>query len=146
MFQPGQLHTRGYDFFCRRRAISGTSNRLLASACDVDINEGAQAVVLTEVAARILIASGAIADVRHRIDADEGRLFAVLPEPQCFLGSADRSGFSAVLMDNDLRLLALGPETGLYEIHFCFHHCQVVLRAALQHEARSQRGEIWNAG
>src|ERR1700733_14598684 len=112
LFEAGQFHTCGYDFFCRRRTIFPTGSRLLLSVGDVDIDERAQAVVLAEVAARVLIAGCAIEVVFDRSQTDEARLPAVRPEPQCFLGSADRTGFTAMFVDNDLRLLALGTETG----------------------------------
>ena len=78
--------------------------------------------------------------------ADEGRLLAVGPEAQCFLRGADCTGFTAVLVDDDLGHFAVGAEAGFDEIDFGFHHGHVVLRAALEDEARAERGEIGNAG
>ena len=62
------------------------------------------------------------------------------------LRRADRSGFAAVLVDDDLRLFAVGAEAGFDEVHFGLHHGEIVLRAALQDEARAERGEIRDAG
>ena len=51
-----------------------------------------------------------------------------------------------MLVDDDLRLLAGRAEAVADEIDFGLHDRQIVLRSALQHEARAQRREIGNAG
>src|SRR5207253_3109899 len=59
---------------------------------------------------------------------------------------ADRAGFSAVLVHDDFRLLSGSTETVADEIHFRFDDSEVILRAALQHEPRTQSCKVGNAG
>ena len=49
-------------------------------------------------------------------------------------------------MNDDFGFSVGSPEAVLNEIYFRFHHRHVVLRSALQHEARTQSREIGNAG
>ena len=114
--------------------------------CSANVDEGAQAVVLAEMAARIFVARGAVFDLANGIEADEGGLQAVAPQAQRFLRRTDRAGFAAVLVHDDFRLLAGGAEAVADEIHFRFHDGKIVLRSALQDEARAERREIRNAG
>ena len=46
----------------------------------LDVDEGAQALVLAEVAARGLVARGLVADVLAGVETDEGALAAIVPE------------------------------------------------------------------
>ena len=50
-----------------------------------------------------------------------------------------------MFMDDDFGLAIAGTEAGADKIDFRFHHRHIVLRAALQYEARTKRGEIGNA-
>ena len=99
-----------------------------------------------EMAARLFIACGTVFDFANCIEADKGRLLAVSPQPQGFLCSADRAGFSAVLVHDDLGLPAGGAEAVADEIHFRLHDCEVILRSSLQHKARAEGRENGNAG
>ena len=54
-----------------------------------DIDEGAQAVVLAEIAARGFVARGAVFDLADRVHSDERSLQAVSPQAQRFLRGAD---------------------------------------------------------
>src|SRR5215469_4005531 len=56
-----------------------------------DIDKGAQAVVLAEIATRRFIAGGAVFNLAHRVQADERGLPAVAPQAQRFLCCADGS-------------------------------------------------------
>ena len=116
------------------------------AACDVDIDEGAQAVVLAEVAARVFVASGAVSNVGYGFESNEGCLLAVRPEPQSFLRCADGSGFAAVFVHDDLGLFAVGAEAGFDEVDFGFDDGEIVLRAALKDEACTERCKVRNAG
>ena len=61
-FEAGELRS-GYGDFFRCRGAIGRDGRCLLCAAHVHIDEGAQAVVLAEVAARVFVACCAIADV-----------------------------------------------------------------------------------
>jgi len=50
-----------------------------------------------------------------------------------------------MLVNDDFGLLACRAETAADEIHFRLHDSQIVLRAALQHEARAQRRQVRDA-
>src|ERR1700743_387971 len=82
----------------------------LLSAHHIYIDKGAQAVVLAEIAACIFIASCAITNIGDCFYTDEGGLFSIGPESQSLLCCTDRSGLTAVFVDNDLRLFAVGTE------------------------------------
>ena len=110
------------------------------------INERAQAIVLAEIAARIFVAGGAVADVLDRIETDEGSAVAVLVETNGFDASADRARLAAVLMDDDFRLVSDAVEVRVNEVNFRLDRSQVLLRSALQDEARPQLGEVRNSG
>src|SRR5215467_10297954 len=83
-----------------------------------NVDERTQAVILAEVAARVFVTRGSVLDLSYRIESDEGRLLAVAPQTQRFLGGADRARLSAVLVHDNFRLLAGGAETVANEIHF----------------------------
>jgi len=51
-----------------------------------------------------------------------------------------------MFVHDDFRLLARGVKAGTDEIHFGLDHGEVVLCPALQDEARTQRGEVGDAG
>ncbi len=55
----------------------------------VDVDKGAQAIVLAEVASGVFIARGAIANVAHRFQPDKGGPLAVLPQTQGLLCGTD---------------------------------------------------------
>src|SRR5580704_5326824 len=101
------------------------------------VNEGAQTIVLAEIATGRFIARCAVLDLAHGLEPDERRLLPVAPQTQRFLRGADRPGLSAVLMHNDFRLLAGGTETIADEIHFGLHHGEIVLRPSLQNKPRT---------
>src|SRR5580658_3020988 len=112
----------------------------------IDVDKGTQAIVFAEVAAGVFIARGAIANVGHRLQADKRGLLAVLPQAQGLLRGANRTRLATVLVHDNLRHFALGAEARLDEIYFGLYHRQVVLRAALENEARPQRSQIGDAG
>src|ERR1700722_554731 len=114
--------------------------------CRSYIDKCAQAIVLAEMTARLLVSGRAIVDFSHSIQSDKCGLLAIAPKSQRLCRRANRARFSAELVNNDLGFLAGSAETILNEIHFRFHHGHVVLRSALQHKARAQRSEIGNAG
>src|SRR5215469_16569259 len=72
------------DLFRRGGAVS-------CASIHIDIDEGTQAVVLAEVAACVLIACRAVANVADRVEADEGSLATILPKAQRFLRGSDRA-------------------------------------------------------
>src|ERR1700753_860729 len=112
----------------------------------VHVDKRAQAIVFAEVAARVFVTRSAIADVRDRFQSDEGRLFAIGPEAQGFLRRTNRSGFTTMLVNNDLWFFTVGTEARLNEIDFGLDPSHVVLRPPLQYEARAERGKIRNTG
>ena len=71
-----------------------------------DINERTQAIVLAEIAARSLVARGAVFDLADSLQPDEGSLLAVAPQTQGLDRSADSAGFATEFVNNDLGLLA----------------------------------------
>ena len=107
------------------------------AAGDIDVDEGAQAIILAEVAARGFVARGAVLNLADRVQADESCLLAISPEPQGFLGRANGAGFSTMFVHNDLRLLASSAKTITDEIHFRLHYCEIILRSSLQHKTRA---------
>src|ERR1700730_12867232 len=106
----------------------------------VDVDEGTQAIVLAEVAARVFVARCAIANVRDGFEADKCGLASIVPKAVCLLGRANSPGFTAVLMDDNLRLFAVGAEAGLDEVDLRFDHGEIILRSALQNKARTEGG------
>ena len=110
------------------------------------VNEGAQAVVLAEIAARVFVARGAVADVLNGIEPDEGGAMTVLVETNGFDRRADCARLAAVFVNDDFRLVPDAVEVRVNEVDFRLHRRQVLLRAALQDEARTQLGEVRNSG
>ena len=108
------------------------------------VDEGAQAVVLAEVAARLFTAGGAIADLHHRIDADERCAMAVLVKANGFDARADRARLAAMLVHDDFGTVIDAVEVRANEVDFRLHRRQVLLRSALQDEARAQLGQVRN--
>ena len=136
-------------FAVHQRNLGDLLNRneaqvILGDGADVD--ERAQAIVLAEIAARGFVARGAVFDLAHRFQSDKRSLLAVAPQAQRLHRRTNGSRLAAEFVDDDFRLLARGAEAVIDEVHFRFHHRHVVLRPALQHETRSQRREIGNAG
>src|SRR5580692_1107178 len=117
---------------------------ILGSGSDVD--ECAQTIVLAEVAACGFVARGAVLNFAHRLQSDKASLQAIAPQTDRLDRSSDRSGLSAEFVDDDFWFLAGGAEAVVDEVDFRFHHGHVVLRSALQDEARAQCREIGNAG
>jgi len=100
-----------------------------------NVDEGAQAVVLAEVAAGIFVAGGAVFDFADGVESDKGRLAALAPKAEGFLGGADRARFTAVFMDDNFGLFAGGAKAIADEIDLGLDDSEIVLGAALQHEA-----------
>src|SRR5579884_1005475 len=141
LFKAGQVldicNCRGYFF-----RSSGAVGML---SIHIHVNKCAQAVVFAEVAARVFIACGAVANCADGLEANKCSLLAVLPKAECLLCRADGARFAAVFVDNDLRLFAVGTKAGLDEVYFSLHDGHVVLRSTLQYKARAERSEIRNA-
>src|SRR5437879_2646655 len=112
----------------------------------IDVDEGTQAIVLAEVAARVFVARSAIADVRDGFETNKRGLPSIVPKAVRLLGCADCAGFTAVLMHDNLRLFAVSAEAGLDEVHLGFDHGEIVLRATLKDKARTEGGQIRNTG
>src|ERR1019366_1358213 len=110
----------------------------------LDVDEGAQALVLAEIAARGLFPRGLVLDVGAGVETDEAADAAVIPEASGFECGADGPGFATMLVHNHVGRRVLALEARFDEIHLRFHGGQVVLRAALQQEARADGGEIGN--
>ena len=110
------------------------------SACYIDVDEGTQAIVLAEVAARVFVARRAIADVRNGFQTDKRGLPFIVSEVMRLLSCANCAGFTAVLMHDNLRLSAVSAEAGLDEVHLRFDHGEIVLRATLEDKARTEGG------
>src|ERR1035437_5030014 len=110
----------------------------------LDVDERAQALVLAEIAAGGLFTRGLVLDVGAGVETDEGADAAVVPEASGFERGADGSGFAAMLVHNHVGRRILALEARFDEIHLRFHGGQVVLRAALQQEARADGGEVGN--
>src|SRR4030095_8575047 len=70
----------------------------------LDMDEGPQAVVLAEVAARRLVAGRPIGDPAYGVEANEPRPLTALIEPPDFDCRADGAGLAAVLVHDDLGL------------------------------------------
>ena len=108
------------------------------------VNEGAQAFVLAEVAARGFRAGRLILDPLDRLNADKGRLTSVVPKPSGLESGADGPGFAAMLVDNHVRLHILALEARLDEINLRLNGRQIVLRTTLQQEARANGRDVRN--
>src|SRR6202042_2441573 len=94
------------------------------------VDEGALAVVLAEVAGRLVVVLGGVFQIDRRVDADEGAAPAALDDAHRLHRRADGSGLAGVGVDVDLAarnalldVIDLGLDGG-----------EVVLRAALQDE------------
>src|SRR5690242_4067473 len=120
--------------------------RLVVGADDagLDVDEGAQALVLAEVATRRFVARGLVLDVLAGFETDEGAHAAVVPETSGFERGADRACLAAVLMHDDVGLNVLALEAALDEVDLRLHGGQVVLCAALEQEALADRREVRN--
>src|SRR5262249_14934923 len=100
------------------------------------VDERAHALVLAEIAARVLVARRAILDRLDLVEADERGALALLGVQAMGLDrTADGAGLAAELVDEDLRLDVTALETRLDEIDLRLDGRQIVLRAALQDEA-----------
>src|SRR5260370_7614310 len=104
----------------------------------IDVDEGTQAIVLAEIAARVFVARCAIAYVRDGVETNKRGLASVVPKAVRLLGCADCAGFTAVLMHDNFRLFAVSAEAGFDEVHLPFHHSHILLSAALQSKARTE--------
>jgi hypothetical protein len=139
----GRVHVsafhRGADVndrqVCRRFRFTG----------GVHVDERTQAVVLAEVAARVLVARRAVLDIAHRIEPDEGGLAAVAPQTQRLDARPNGARLPAVFVHDDLGRAVRRAETRTDEVHFRLHHRHIVLRSALQYEARSEVGQVRDA-
>jgi len=60
---------------------AGKRNELVGVA-GIDVDERAQAVVLAEIAARLLVARRAVLNVAHGVEADERGLSSVAPQAE----------------------------------------------------------------
>jgi hypothetical protein len=109
---------------------------LLGGDLEVDVDEGAQALVLAEVAAGALVALLAEGDGVDLVEADPaGRWPRSLVHAPDLEGGADRPRLAAVLVHDHVGLDALGGEALLDEVDLRLDGRQVVLGAALEHEA-----------
>src|ERR1035438_1174449 len=113
---------------------------------DIHVDEGAQAVVLAEIAAGIFIPRGAISDLLYRIESDEGSAMAVLVEANDLHARSDCARLAAVLVHDDFGFVVNAVEVRTDKIDLGFHRSQVLLCPTLQNEARSQLREVRNAG
>src|SRR3981081_2904379 len=112
----------------------------------IDVDEGTQAIVLAEVAARVFVARRSITDVRDGFQTDERAPPPIVPKAGRPLSWANCAGFAAVLMHDNLRLFAVSAEAGLNEVALSFDHSEIVLCAALEDKARTEGGQIRNTG
>ena len=107
---------------------------------DLHVNKRSHALVLAEIAARILAAMRGVSDLLDRFISDETGSMSVLIEPARFDGGADRARFPAVFVNNDVGFLPLVLESRFNEVHLRLDGSQVVLRPPLQDEGLAQRG------
>src|SRR5260370_27186120 len=132
------------DLFHRSGAVFCDRVRVMVflslSTGYIDVDEGTQAIVLAEIAARVFVARCAIAYVRDGVETNKRGLASVVPKAVRLLGCADCAGFTAVLMHDDLRLFAVGAEAGLDEVDLRFDHCEIVLCTTLEDKARTEGG------
>ena len=96
-----------------------------------DVDEGTQAIVLAEIAARGFVARRAVFNLANSIQTDESCLLTISPQTQCLLRGANRARFTAVLVHNNFWLLACRAETIANEIYFGLYHGEVILRSSL---------------
>src|SRR5439155_22851428 len=106
----------------------------LVGARDLDVDEGPHALVLAEVAASVLAAMRDVGNVRNRVKADEAGLVAAVIKPPGFDSRADRTGLTAMLVDDDVGLQTLVLEARFDEVYLGLHRRQIVLRPTLQDE------------
>src|ERR1017187_5618682 len=85
---------------------------------DIHVDEGAQAIVLAEIAAGIFVPRGAIADLLYRIESDEGSALAVLVETNDLHACSDRARFAAMLVHDDFGFMINAVEMRVNEIDF----------------------------
>src|SRR5581483_12373689 len=95
---------RERDLCLHRRGVVRIGNGGL------DVDKGAQTLVLAEVAARGFVAGRGIGDGGNALKADELGLFPVLPQAHGLEGTADGSGFTAVLVADHFRLYVFALE------------------------------------
>ncbi len=101
------------------------------------VDEGALAVVRAEVADRLFVVLGRVIEVDGRLETDERRRAAALDHAQRLERGAQRAGLAGVGVDEDL-----GAGDALLDVvDLRLDRREVVLRAALEHVARAQRGE-----
>src|SRR5437879_733611 len=138
----------GYLFHCSGAVFCDGVGVMIVfrdlAARHIDVDEGAQAVIFAEVAARVFVARCTIAEVRDGFQTDKRGLPSIVPKAVRLLGCADCAGLTAVLMHDDLRLFAVGSEAGLDEVDLRFDHSEIVLCAALENKAATESGQIWN--
>src|ERR1700693_5861469 len=112
----GRFETDGLgsdeDSRCRLRWRKRLDRSAVVTASYVDIDKSSPAVVLAEIAAGVFIAGRAVANRFDGIQTDEGGLFSVLPKPACFNSGPNGARFTAVFVNNDLRLFAGRPKAG----------------------------------
>src|SRR5262249_52839011 len=113
--------------------------QLAWGARNLHVDESAQAFVLAEITARVLVAVRVVADLFDLVQPDETRLPPVIPKPDSFDPGANRARFAAVFVDGDARLNVFAFEPRLDEINLRLDGGEVVLRAALQNEVRAER-------
>ncbi len=102
----------------------------------LDVDEGPQALVLAEVAARLLAPGGAEGDAGDGLQPNERRLHAHLgDQPVGFEGATDGPRLAAVLVHDDLGDHAGAHEARLDEVDLRFHRGKIVLGAALEDES-----------
>ena len=82
----------------------------------------------------------------HSVQADEGAGASLAPQADRLQPRADGSRFAAVRMNRNLRLDAAAAKAGAQKIHLRLDRGQIALRASLQDEARTQRGEAGSLG
>src|SRR6185295_10970688 len=114
------------------------------SAARAHVDKRAQAVVLAEVAASVLVAGCAVRNITHGVKPDKAGRSAVAPQPQRLDTRPDRARFAAVLVHDNLRRLPGRAKTRTDEVDFGLHHRQIILRPSLKNESRAQRRQIWN--
>ena len=104
-----------------------------------------QALVLAEVAARVLVSRRAKLDLLDALDADErGLKVLLLEQPDGLDGAADRPALAAVRMDGDRGLFGRADKARLDEIDLGLDGGEIVLCAALEHEVPAQLGDVRN--
>src|SRR5580693_10127367 len=110
------------------------------------IDKGAQTIVLAEMAARLLVARGAVFYFPHSIQSDKRGLQPVAPQAQRLNRRTDGAGFAAEFVNNNFRLPSRRAEAVVDEVDFRLYYRHVVLRPTLQDETRAQCRKIGNTG